>query len=62
LFITILLFLVWILIFLLFPIFHRPWCCLNVFLLLMKLRSSLNQTHPINLNFYQRCSNLGMFV
>ncbi len=42
LFVVILSFLFKIHLLLLFPIFHHPWCCLNVFLLSTKLRSSLN--------------------
>lgn len=30
-------------VFLLFPTFRRPWCCMGVFLLLIKLRKFLNQ-------------------
>jgi hypothetical protein len=47
LFVVILSFLLKIHMFLLFPIFHYPWCCLNVFLLLKKLRSSLNYNIPL---------------
>jgi hypothetical protein len=42
-FVTILSSLVNILVFLLFPIFRHSWCCLCVFLLLIKLKSFPNQ-------------------
>ncbi len=48
LFVVLLSFLIENFIYLLFVIFHHPWCCLNVFLLLKKFRSSLNQNTPPN--------------
>ncbi len=47
LFVTILSFFIKILVFLLFLIFHHPWHCLGVFLLLLKLSSSSNQNFPL---------------
>jgi len=47
LFIVILSLLVKKIMFLLFFIFCHPWCCLTMFLLLMKLKSSLNQNAPL---------------
>ncbi len=46
LFIVILSFLIKILVLLLFVIFHHPRCCFNVFLLLTKPKSPLNQNTP----------------
>jgi hypothetical protein len=51
LFALIWLFIVGILVFLFFPIFHHPWCCSSVFLLLRKLRSSPNQNIPMSHQF-----------